>query len=706
MKLYHLLTRMALAVASAAIGIGAHAQQIYWTPTQGPYGSPSTDIIMTPQGKILAAVDRLYRSDDRGANWRASSGGLNTTIRKLLRQPGGNIIALGQPTSLYYSTDDGISWNQGTVDVQPPYNIVCLAAAPNGTLYAGGMNGLINFSSGIFRSTDSGRTWHYLSLGGMNVEALLADSDSTLIASVNGAGDIGSPSIRRSTDSGATWSIVTGNAFEVGGGASGFIIDSTGNYWASGHSGPWRSTDRGRTWDSVASPFHYPAAALTSMAAMTDGTIIAGTSAGPFRSTDNGTTWQPTSGWPDGAGVGSITAVSAGEAYAATDAGIFRSTEDGIAWAETNNGIPSDVTALAAAGGSNRIMVRTTAGVRFSNDGGVTWRRKGFREDYANVMLVTPSGDYFIGTNLGNLYRSTDGGTTWSVIHPTGSSYIYALGVNRSGTLLAGMASDQVHRSTDNGATWSAAPAAFSGYDIYAFAFDSLQSGYAATTRGIFRTTDNGTSWSTALRTDPSNAISVDRTGIVYAATTNGLLRSTDGGINWTNPTGGARMYTALAVDAQGTLYGATADSGVFRSTDRGSSWSDVSSGLPDTAVSSLAITGDGSLYAGTGMGLFRWSASPLGVEEKKEAGRLLATIAPNPFGERTTISFTIPAAGYTSLAISNSRGERIETLIAGRLPAGEHTIVWNAAGHAAGIYFYTLRSGERQVTGKMVVSR
>jgi len=83
----------------------------------------------------------------------------------------------------------------------------------------------------------------------------------------------------------------------------------------------------------------------------------------------------------------------------------------------------------------------------------------------------------------------------------------------------------------------------------------------------------------------------------------------------------------------------------------------------------------------------------------------------PNPFNSNTVISFALDQAGYTRIAIYNILGQRVVTLAAEDMEAGEHTIVWtgrNDSGEpvSSGIYFYVIESGDRFETKKMTLLR
>ncbi|MBI5265910.1 MAG: T9SS type A sorting domain-containing protein [candidate division Zixibacteria bacterium] len=76
----------------------------------------------------------------------------------------------------------------------------------------------------------------------------------------------------------------------------------------------------------------------------------------------------------------------------------------------------------------------------------------------------------------------------------------------------------------------------------------------------------------------------------------------------------------------------------------------------------------------------------------------------PNPFNPATTISFTLPQAGYARLDIFNNLGQRVATLVEERLSAGFHTFTWDASGQASGLYLYRLTTGDFSETKKMLL--
>jgi len=74
-------------------------------------------------------------------------------------------------------------------------------------------------------------------------------------------------------------------------------------------------------------------------------------------------------------------------------------------------------------------------------------------------------------------------------------------------------------------------------------------------------------------------------------------------------------------------------------------------------------------------------------------------SIAPNPFNPRAEIKFSVAKAGMVELAVFDTRGRRVSTLVGGPVEAGDHTRVWSGVdddGQAvsSGVYYARLRFG------------
>ena len=81
-----------------------------------------------------------------------------------------------------------------------------------------------------------------------------------------------------------------------------------------------------------------------------------------------------------------------------------------------------------------------------------------------------------------------------------------------------------------------------------------------------------------------------------------------------------------------------------------------------------------------------------------------VAQNSPNPFNPSTAISFTLAEAGNVTVDIFNVAGQKINTITNEFMSSGSHSVTWDASGFSAGIYFYTVKSGDFSRTMKMTL--
>ena len=76
----------------------------------------------------------------------------------------------------------------------------------------------------------------------------------------------------------------------------------------------------------------------------------------------------------------------------------------------------------------------------------------------------------------------------------------------------------------------------------------------------------------------------------------------------------------------------------------------------------------------------------------------------PNPFNPSTTISFSIPENGQTTVKVYDVLGNEMATLINQYLAAGPHSVKFDAAALSSGIYFYRLHTSGLTATRKLLL--
>ncbi len=84
----------------------------------------------------------------------------------------------------------------------------------------------------------------------------------------------------------------------------------------------------------------------------------------------------------------------------------------------------------------------------------------------------------------------------------------------------------------------------------------------------------------------------------------------------------------------------------------------------------------------------------------------LRLTSAPNPFRAATTLTVDIPTAGMARLRVTDVLGRHVTTLFDGPVAAGTRHVRWDAAGHAAGLYFVVLETPSGRVVQAVTLAR
>ncbi|MEI6205239.1 MAG: FG-GAP-like repeat-containing protein [Desulfuromonadales bacterium] len=172
--------------------------------------------------------------------------------------------------------------------------------------------------------------------------------------------------------------------------------------------------------------------------------------------------------------------------------------------------------------------------------------------------------------------------TTWQSIGPFGGT-VYTIAIDRSNpqTLYAGTWGGGVFKSTNGGSSWSAINSGLTKSTINALAIDpsTPQTVYAGTWGGgVFKSTNGGSSWSavnSGLTNSNVSSLALDPSTpqTVYAGTSGGgVFKSTNGGSSWSAVNSGlTNSYVrSLAIDPSTpqTVYAGTNGASVFKTID------------------------------------------------------------------------------------------------------------------------------------------
>ncbi len=353
--------------------------------------------------------------------------------------------------------------------------------------------------------------------------------------------------------------------------------------------------------------------------------------------------------------------------YVVTDAGVFRSDNAGLSWAAKSEGL-ANLRLNALAGRSPVLFVATAgAGVLRSNDGGESWQavNQGLSDLAIFSLAVDPREPRIVyaGGSDGAIFKSDTNGDAWTPISAGLSEGVYlgiAVDPVNSGIVYAANASVQtsglgrLFKSTNGGTQWSIAGA---GVVPLSLAIDTKNPNtiYIGTSSGISKSIDGGQSVNlTRLPGFTINAIAInpDDSNIVYVASRfEGILKSIDGGANWTGMSSGFPLaeFQTLAIDPANPqrLYAGTNGVGVFRSLDGATTWRLASSGIGAGDITGLAVNpqSSGEVLAGVNGGeLFRSLNGGKSWEESRQDlfARAISALAYDPSNPSTIFAGSV----------------------------------------------------------------
>jgi photosystem II stability/assembly factor-like uncharacterized protein len=438
----------------------------------------------------VTSLTTLYRSTADGDLWTPMTS--QSYMDHLFAHSNGYLFFAG-PSGVMRSTNNGSSWQ-----VAWPYefNTQQMISLANGEIWSG------NNYGPLLRSTDNGITWtEFSGLGMGNPMGLIQTHDASVFVGTEGTG------IFRTTDDGKTWQQKnagfpnsSSQVNTIGGLPDGFMVAGSSKF------GGFVSTNSGADWVRM---YPGPGNAPSRVVVHPGGRIYVGSS-GEYMyggmilksSTDAGASWNAATWFVQGTNnpiFSSDAAVDVvGNLYSCGQGtGVIRSTDAGETW--TWLPCPGQTFTRMHVSGSGIIVVQTPYAesnpyrqyyfTRISTDGGVNWNQSspGGSMTQTYEYGSTGNGYLFAGTAAG-VYRSTNYGGTWE---PTGLTLpdVKSFAVNSSNAFFTGSATHGVFTSPDFGATWIPFSAGLTDSAITSLYCDTEGFLFAGTeTKGIFRT--------------------------------------------------------------------------------------------------------------------------------------------------------------------------------------------------------------------------
>ena len=547
----------------------------------------------------------VLKSTNGGITWVTTglSWGITESVRgyKLRMHPTNSAILFAATNDgIYRTSNSGSTWTQvisGTF-----YDIEFKPGDPT-IMYA-------TTSSSFYRSTNTGTSFSFITSisGATRTEIGVTVANSSYVYLFSGpVPSTGSfVGLRRSFDSGLTFGVQSTTPNILG-------YSSTGN-----------DADHQTTYDLAI------VVSRTSTGSMITGGI------NTWRSVNFGVSWSLTSMWNTPTGDYTHADIHALEVnplnnyvYCGSDGGIFVSTNFGDTWSDITSGLCTTQWYRIAGYEPNINLIIGGTQDNGSNKwtGGSSFTHM-YGADGMDAMIDhTNSNIMYFSTQNGGLRKSTDGGNTSSGIKPSGASGSwvtpYVMNPSNSSIIYGGYS--DIYKSTNGGSTWSISTT-FSGSGGMAHGVNNTSRVYACSGTSVYMTTDAGATWSTISGTLPSYTISgitvnpdnSPEVWVTFSGFTAGqkVYRSLNGGVSWTNMSGTLPNIVVNCIAFEDN--NGVPDDAVYIGTDIGVFYRDANLGdwipfgnwLPTVPVFDLEINQTNNyIIAGTyGRGLWRSS--------------------------------------------------------------------------------------------------
>ena len=527
-------------------------------------------------------------------------------------------------------------------------------------------------AGGVWKTTDGGATFTPIfdGQGSPAIGALAVDPRDSNILYVGtgesnpGAGNSTFPGdgVWKTTDGGATWqhlgldpTLAIGRIVIDPKNPNNIFVAALGGLFARNvDRGVYRSQDGGLTWTKVL--FVSDIAGAVDLAIdpvdprrvfaatwerirMPSQRLYGGLGSGLWRSVDGGTTWaRLTSGLPatttEESRIGVAIAPSSPSTvyavfYRKSDQGLdglFRSLDGGNTWTRQS---ATNLTGIIGAQGfwAGRIFVHPTNASEIwvdgislgrSTDGGASFASVGgMHVDHHAQWFFPANPATILKGNDGGLYRSTNGGTSWTHFNNLPISQFYTVEAHPAEPfkLYGGTQDNGVKRTVTGGLSdWSNVIGG-DGLEVHVDP-KSTQVIYAESQFGALRrSTDGGSTfssatsgltgrlgWKTPLVIDPAST-GTGLTSTIYLGSSM-LFRSTNSAGSWTQISGdltngnqgvngvvfGTITTIAVAPSNPNVIYIGTDDSNVWVTRDRGMTYTRIDAGLPDIWVTRVAV--------------------------------------------------------------------------------------------------------------------
>jgi len=515
-----------------------------------------------PNVLIVATSNGIYRSVDGGNTFVNT---FSISITSMEFHPTNSDVIYGGSkgsTSIYKSSDNGISWNQAGIGLPSQSDVVraCVGVTADNpsvvyALFGGNNNGFY----GVYKSTDEGQTWTQQANSPNLLGWSTTGSDSggqawyDLAFEVSSQDEntlfVGGVNCWKSTNGGQSWNI---NTHWYGGGGATYMhadehmlkYNPLNNYVYSGNDGGlYYSSDNGNIWTDISDGLQITQFYSLGVSQTVQDKVITGAQ-------DNGTFLKTATNWDAVIGGDGMECIidytDANIMYGALYYGdIRKSTNGGNSFSSigpSNNGAWETPYELDR--NNPQIMYIGYDELHKTTDGGNSWNiitnneTNGGKIDEIGMSKSNSNVIYF--SDGANIFTTTNGGGSWVninnnlpyktisyiIVHPNDANKVWV-------TLSGYTASEKVYKTTDGGNSWVNISGTLPNIPVNCIVLDESSNNenlYIGTDLGVFITDSTLTDWNMFNNNSLPNVI-VSELEIQYQS--NKLIAATFGRGLW-----------------------------------------------------------------------------------------------------------------------------------------------------------------------------
>jgi uncharacterized protein YcfJ len=552
---------------------------------------------------VLKTTDGGLTWNTTGLNWAVTN--QRTTNRILIDPSNSQNVIAATSNGIYRTTNGGTSWTQ----VQSgSFKDLKFHPTNASIVYAS--------SDSFYKSTDGGATWTNITSGlpsASNVSRMalaVSVDEPTWVYILAGANDNGFYGVYKSTNSGTTFTQpYTGSLNLMGWDPSG--TDSGGQAW----------------YD------------LALEADPSDANVIYTGGVNVWKSSNGGTSWALNGHWYGGGGVPYVHAdvhalhfvPGTSRLLVGCDGGVFTTLNGGTAYSDISSNLQIAQQYRLSVSAANVDIVLSgwqDNGTNLKN--GSTFTRP-IGGDGMDCQINPTNGSIMYGElYYGDIYKSTNTGVNFGTnICSSGGTGVdedgawvtpFVLGSENADHVYVGKT--RVYKSTNGGSTWTSLAAIGSG-TINALHVATAENDYIYASKGgtLYVSTNNGASFTTSsglpggsitsIVTSTTNAQQVYVTISGFSAGQK-VYMSTNAGSTWTNISGSLPNIPANSIvyqnGADNSIYVGT-DAGVYYRDDVLGNWVPYMNGMPNVVVTDLDINYSANKIVASTYGRGLWSA-------------------------------------------------------------------------------------------------